>query len=309
MPDFSLKNMASKDRIETMNSVLETALSQGPVLLDGAWGTQFQLMGLPTGQAADRWNLEFPDRVEAVAQAYIEAGSRVILTNTFQANRFAISRSGLKDRVVELNRSGAAISRRAAGRDVLVFGSVGPTGVMLTLEEVPPEMIRSAFKEQIEGLRDGGVDGIVVETMSDPAEAALAIEAAHEVGLPVIACLCYDSGKKYDRTMMGTTPEEGTRILDDAGADGIGANCGQGIESYVSVCERIRAVTDRPIWIKANAGLPEMVEGKPLYRTTADEFADAALGLVKAGADFVGGCCGTSPEFIRAVAGRIQTPG
>ena len=142
--------------------------------------------------------------------------------------------------------------------------------------------------------------------MSDPAEASLAAAAAHATGLPVVACMTFDSGAKKDRTMMGATPEQAAEQLSAAGADVIGSNCGQGIAGMVEVCRRLHAATDRPIWIKANAGLPENVDGKTVYRQTPAEFAAYVPQLVEAGASVIGGCCGTTPEFIRAVAEKLR---
>ena len=142
--------------------------------------------------------------------------------------------------------------------------------------------------------------------MSDPAEASLAVAAAHATGLPVVACMTFDSGAKKDRTMMGATPEQAAEQLAAAGADVIGSNCGQGIAGMVEVCRRLHAATDRPIWIKANAGLPENVDGKTVYRQTPAEFAAYVPQLVEAGASFIGGCCGTTPEFIRAVVKKLK---
>ncbi len=155
-------------------------------------------------------------------------------------------------------------------------------------------------------MADAGADGIVVETMSDVEEAKLAVAAAREAGLPVVACMTFDSGAKKDRTMMGASPEQAAEQLTAAGADVIGSNCGRGIAGMVEICRRLRAATDRPVWIKANAGLPEMVDGTAIYRQTPEEFAAYVPQLVDAGATFLGGCCGTTPEFIRAVAARLR---
>ena len=157
------------------------------------------------------------------------------------------------------------------------------------------------FAEQARSLAAAGADAIVLETMTDLAETTLAIRAARQTGLPVIASMVFDSGRNKDRTMMGATPEQVAAELTTAGADVIGANCGQGIEGYVAICRRLQAATGRPLWIKANAGLPELAEGRPQYRTTPSEFAAHVPALVEAGADFIGGCCGTTPDFIRAV--------
>ena len=193
------------------------------------------------------------------------------------------------------------ISRRAAAGRATVFASVGPSGVMLMMGQVSEDELKAAFAEQAQAMADAGADGIVIETMSDPAEAALAVAAAHETGLPVVACMTFDSGAKKDRTMMGTTPEQAAEQLTAAGADVIGSNCGQGIAGMVEVCRRLHAATDRPIWIKANAGLPEMRRRQDRLPQTPAEFAAYVPQLIEAGASFIGGCCGTTPEFIRAV--------
>lgn len=287
-----------------MHPTIAKLTSTGPVVIDGAWGTQLQQRGLPIGTCPDAWNLSHPDKVEQVARAYVEAGSQVILTNTFGANRFILVRQGLADKVAEINRAGVEISRRA-GR-ALVFASVGPSGVMLMMGQVSEDEIKAAFAEQVMAIAEAGADGIVIETMSDPNEATLAVAAAHETGLPVVACMTFDSGANKDRTMMGATPEQAAGQLTAAGADVIGANCGQGIAGMIDICSRLRATTDRPIWIKANAGLPEIVDGKTVYRQTPAEFAAHVPPLVEAGASFIGGCCGTTPEFIRAVAKELK---
>lgn len=282
--------------------LIQQLLAQGPVVTDGAWGTQLQARGLAAGEFPDVWNLTRPENVAEVARAYVEAGSRVILTNTFGANRLRLAETGFADRVVAINEAGARLSREAAGNRASVFASMGPTGIMLMAGEANPEEIGEAFREQAAALARGGADGLVVETMSDLAEAKLAVAATKETGLPVVACMVFDSGKEKDRTMMGTSPEEAAAELLEAGVDVIGANCGQGIAGFVKICARLKsAAAGRPIWIKANAGLPELREGKPFYRTTPAEFAGFVPALLEAGANFIGGCCGTSPEFIRAI--------
>jgi len=285
--------------------LIEELIAGGPVLLDGAWGTELQARGLAAGEMADFWNLEHPERVEEVARAYVEAGSQVILTNTFQANRIALQRHPGAERVAEVNRAGVEISLRAAQGRARVFASIGPCGKLLMTGEVDEESLRAAFVEQAEALASGGADAIVIETMADLAEARLAIEAARGTGLPVVACMVFDAGKNRDRTMMGVTPEQAALELTAAGADVIGANCGTGIEGYVPICGRMVAATHRAVWIKANAGLPELVDGQVVYRTTPEEFAEHVGRLVESGAKFVGGCCGTSPRFIEAIRRRL----
>lgn len=289
-----------------MSLVLQSLISNGPLLTDGAWGTQMQARGLPIGGCPDLWNLDHPDLVQEVAAAYVKAGSRAILTNTFGANRFTLSRHGMADRVDVVNQRGAEIGKSAAGGVVKVFGSIGPTGKLLSIGEVPPEAVHAAFLEQARGLAAGGVDALVVETMSDIDEAVLAVTAAKETGLPVVACMVYGFGKSGDRTINGATPELAVEKLSAAGADVIGSNCGIGADSMRPLVERLRAATDLPLWIKPNAGLPELIDGKATYRTTPAEFVAAALSLVAAGANFIGGCCGTSPEFIAALSAALK---
>jgi 5-methyltetrahydrofolate--homocysteine methyltransferase len=284
-----------------MASLLSDLLAGGPVLTDGAWGTELQLKGLGAGDLPDLWNLAFPERVAEVARSYVEAGSRVILTNTFSSNRLRLQGHARAELVRELNREGVKISKQAAQGKAAVFASLGPSGRMLFSGETSEEELQSCFTEQAQALAEAGADGIVVETMGELEEARLAVAAAHATGLPVVACMVFDSGKNRDRTMMGTTPEQAVAVLDQAGADVIGANCGVGIEYYLPVCQRLRAASDKPVWVKGNAGLPSMVDGRTVYHTTPEEFAAHIPRLIAAGASFVGGCCGTSPRFIQAV--------
>jgi len=289
-----------------LHETLEALLAGGTVITDGGWGTLLQARGLKPGACPDAWNLEHPERVEEVARAYVEAGSRVIITNTFGANRFVLERFGLAEKAIELNAAGVAISKRAAGDRARVFASVGPSGVMLMMREVEPEELQAAFAEQTAAMAGAGADGIVIETMADPEEARLAVAAARATGLPVVACMTFDTGPDLDRTMMGTTPEQAAKLLSEAGADVVGSNCGQGIARFAEICARLGSATDLPVWIKANAGLPELVDGETVYRQTPEEFAGYVPALIEAGASFIGGCCGTTPEFIAAVRGKLD---
>jgi 5-methyltetrahydrofolate--homocysteine methyltransferase len=284
-----------------MNPLVAKLAGEAPVITDGAWGTELQARGLGPGECPDLWNLTHPEEVAAVAKAYVEAGSRIILTNTFRANRIALAGYGLADRVTEINAAGVKLSRLAAGDRAFVFASIGPSGKLLAAGDVTESEWTEAFAEQARALADAGADALVVETMADPIEACMAVGATRETGLPVVACMVFDSGRNKDRTMMGTTPEQAVWRLSQAGADVVGANCGCGIEGYIPICERLRRCTDKPIWIKPNAGLPEVVEGRVRYRMTPGEYAQHARKLMDAGATFVGGCCGTNPDFIRAV--------
>jgi methionine synthase I (cobalamin-dependent) len=289
-----------------MNQVIEQLLTRGPAITDGAWGTQLQAQGLGLGESPDAWNLSHPTRVAEVARAYVEAGSEIILTNTFGANRFRLAEQGLENKKEQINRRGVEISCEAAAGRAKVFASIGPSGKILLNGDVTAEELQRGFEEQAQALAKSGAHALVVETMSDLEEARLAVAAARATGLPVVACMVFDTGKAKDRTMMGQTPEQVAYTLTDAGADVIGANCGQGIAGFVSICQRLHAATDRPIWIKANAGLPTVVDGRAKYVVTPEEFASFIPALLTAGASFLGGCCGTSPEFIKAVAAKLK---
>jgi 5-methyltetrahydrofolate--homocysteine methyltransferase len=285
-----------------MHDLIKRMMSSAPVICDGGWGTELQAVGLAPGEIPDGWNLRFPERVKRVASRYVDAGSRVILTNTFQANRVALERAGLGDSLAIINRAGVILSRAAARDEAHVFASVGPTGKLLADGSISETEVHAAFKEQTSILAEAGAEAIVLETFSDLGEITIAVAAAREAGLPVIGSMVYDSGKQHDRTMMGTTPEDAAHALEQAGVTVIGANCGTGIEDVIPVCERLRAATSLPIWIKPNAGLPEMADGHVVYRQSAEDFALHARALRKAGASFIGGCCGTTPQFIRALS-------
>lgn len=282
--------------------------SSSPVITDGAWGTQLQARGLQLGEFPDAWNLTHPDRVLEVAKLYVDAGSDIILTNTFGATQPRLAEAGLENDAAEINRLGAQISRSAAQNHARVFGSIGPSGKMLLTGDITPDTLLKAFTEQAQALAEGGVDALVIETMSDPEEARIAITAAKTTSLPIVACMVFDAGKNKDRTMMGNTPEQIAAILTEAGANAIGSNCGQGIANFIPLTQRLKSATHLPIWIKANAGLPEMINGQVTYNTSPQQFASHYSALQQAGATFIGGCCGTNPLFIQALLQSRQPP-
>ena len=284
---------------------IDELIASTPVLTDGAWGTELQASGLAPADLPDLWNLAHPDRVETVARAYVDAGSRIILTNTFRANRVALAAHGAANSVEAINRAGVAISRRAAGTRAQVFASIGPSGRMLFAGDIDAAQLRDAFTEQAQALAAAGADALVVETMSDLDEARIAVAAAVTTGLPVVACMVFDSGRHRDRTMTGATPSDAAVELVRAGACVIGANCGLGIEAYVPVCAALAAATDRPVWIKPNAGLPTLADGRAVYAMTAEQFASHVPALIAAGARFIGGCCGTTPAFVAALQRHV----
>lgn len=275
-----------------------------PVILDAGWATELQKRGLALGESPDAWNLARPEDVEAVARSFVEAGAQAILTNTFQGSPFALARVGLAGEARRINEQGARISRRATGgTSVRVLGSIGPTGRR-------GDLAAEAFALQADALAAGGVDALVLETFGDLAEARTALSAARATGLPVAASFYFDESSGEPKTADGSSPEAVAQAMADSGADAVGANCGAGVAGFSGICRRLASACDLPIWIKPNAGLPTIVDGKAVYETTADAFAAALPELVAAGAAFVGGCCGTSPEFIRAlrIAARRRGP-
>lgn len=288
------------------NIVTELSLAK-PVVTDGAWGTQLQMRGLAVGDAPDPWNLDHADLVEQVAAAYVAAGSQVILTNTFGANRVLLERHGLGDKVTEINVAGVEISRRAAAAaGARVFASMGPTGKMLAVGEISAEEAREVYFEQATALRDGGADALLVETMSDLAEAAEAVAAGVAVGLPVVASMTYQRGARGFRTLMGETVAACVKRLTEAGASAVGANCGMGPEQMVAVVNECTAAGSLPVWAKANAGMPRQTAEGTIYDVGAQEFAAQSLLLRDAGAAFIGGCCGSTPAAISAVVAALR---
>ncbi|MFQ3619790.1 MAG: homocysteine S-methyltransferase family protein [Spirochaetales bacterium] len=280
----------------------EWKVGEGILLADGAWGTELLKRGLVQGNPAEEWNLSHPKEVQAIAKEYLQAGSRIILTNTFQGTRFQLSRHGLGEKTRYINRIGASLTREVCEGKAITAGDIGPSGKLLLMGEVTEEELLEAFQEQAEALKEGGAQWIVVETMSDIGEMEIAVKAAVSTGLPVVASMTYEKNPSGYRTFMGHTPEDAVEAALNAGAFCVGANCGSGIDTYVELASLLRSLTSNPVWIKANAGLPELVEGKPQYRMTAETYAQYVPALVEAGADIIGGCCGTSPEFIRKIA-------
>ena len=284
-----------------MHSLIASLIEKGPVVTDGSWGTQMQKRGLKRGQCPDSWNLSHADQVRAVAEQYVAAGSQVILTNTFGASRLSLANFQLAEKAAEINSAGVQISKEVAADRACVFASIGPTGKMLVTGETSQDELRMVFEEQANAQARAGADGIIVETMIDVEEAKIAAIAAKQTGLPVIVSMVYDSGENKDCTMMGNSPEDVVAEIIKIGVDGIGANCGQGIEAFLPICRRLRQATAMPIWIKPNAGLPEIIDDNVVFLTTAAEFVQHVPDLIQAGANFIGGCCGTDETFVKAI--------
>jgi 5-methyltetrahydrofolate--homocysteine methyltransferase len=276
------------------------------LLIDGAWGTEFFKKGLMQGNPPDEWNLSHPEIVKEITREYLEAGAEVILTNTFGANRLRLEVHGLADRFQEINMAGARLACEQIGGRAVVAGDIGPCGRFLVLGEVGPQELYDAYAEQAESLRKGGVDWIVVESMTDAEEMAIAVRAAREAAeVPIVASMTYNKTPKGYRTIMGNTPEACVQRAECEGASIIGANCGSGIEDYVPLAPVLRSLTKLPLWVKANAGIPGIVAGRVVYPLTPAQFASFVPALIEAGVDAIGGCCGTDPSFIRAVGDRL----
>ncbi|HID95463.1 MAG TPA: methionine synthase [Candidatus Latescibacteria bacterium] len=283
-------------------------LKEQVLIFDGAMGTMLQAYGLSSGDCPEEWNVTHADIVRSIHQGYLEAGSDVIETNTFGGNRFKLAKSQMQDRVIELNTRGAELARELAGPDHYVAGSVGPTGELLKpLGRVSPREMYEVFAEQITALEEGGADLICIETMSDLEEARIAIKAAREnTKLPVIATMLFEPGLRGFRTMMGTDIRRAVNGLLEGGANVIGTNCGRGIEEAIGIVQEMRAVTDAPILVQPNAGVPQLQGGRTVFPQTPEFMASLAPELVRAGANLVGGCCGTTPAHIRAMIKAVR---
>lgn len=280
-------------------------IRRGAVLVsDGAWGTFLHQKGLKPGECPEEWNISHTADVFAIAQSYIEAGADMIETNSFGGSRIKLADYGLENRAFELNKSAAEISRKAAGDECFVLGSVGPTGKMLIMEDVTEAELYEAFKEQSMALEAGGADAIMIETMTDLDEARIAVKAAREnTSCEVLCTMTFDKipGVGY-RTMMGISPSEMTTVLVEAGASVVGANCGNGIADMIDIVKEIRLINSTiPILIHANAGKPVYIDGATSFPENPEDMACRVPEIIDAGANIIGGCCGTTPSHIRKI--------
>ncbi len=276
---------------------------------DGAWGSLLQEKGLEIGECPELWNINRFQDVFDVAKSYVDCGVNMIETNSFGANRFKLEHYGLQDKVFEINKAAAEISRQAAGKSIWVLGSMGPTGKILIMEDVTREELYEAFKEQSKGLEAGGANLACIETMSDIEEACIAIRAVKEnSSLEVVCTFTFNKTLTGEyRTMMGVAPKEMVNAVLEAGADIIGTNCGNNFEDMIPITKEHRAAAPNiPILVHANSGAPKYVNGQTVYPSVPDGFSDILMELVKAGANIVGGCCGTNPEYIKKIVGILS---
>jgi 5-methyltetrahydrofolate--homocysteine methyltransferase len=282
-------------------------LERGDVLIaDGATGTTCQHMGLPLGVAPEEWVLTDPERIIALHRGFAEAGSDLVLTCTFGGTSLRLAEGPASGRAGELNRRAAELAREAVGPDVLVAGSLGPTGQLCEpLGPLSHDEAADAYAEQAEALTEGGVDLLVLETMFCPVEAGAAIAGVRRAThLPFVLAFSFDRGT---RTMMGTTTGEVVALAAESGAVAVGANCGTSLEAMSAiVAELSAAAPGLPLWVKPNAGLPRMTGDSSVYDVTPEQLGEAARSYVQAGARVVGGCCGSTPEHVRAIVDAIR---
>ncbi|MHC4624544.1 MAG: homocysteine S-methyltransferase family protein [Planctomycetota bacterium] len=293
---------------------LRERMREGLLLLDGAMGTQLMVRGVEAGTCNDYLNIESPGTVFDVHKSYVEAGSDVLLTNTFGANKYALARHGFSENVEEINKAGAEVARGAAGEERYVLGDVGPSGDFLQpLGVLRRPELKKAFSEQVKGLLSGDVDGFIVETMSALDEAALAVEAVRSVSdLPLFASVAFGKTGSNFRTMMGVDVESVVAQMVSLGVDAVGFNCGTvSLEEYVELAGRYASAVkssgaDVLILAEPNAGKPELIEDEAVYSVSPEYFAAAAEEIRAAGISIIGGCCGTSPAHIEAVARKLN---
>ncbi len=292
-----------------MKRIAEQVKTGKLLISDGAWGTFLYDKGLKPGECPELWCVTHRADVLDIAQSYINAGADMILTNSFGGTRQKLDVFGLAERATELNLAASAISREAAGPDKHVLGSMGPTGKMLLMGDVTEQDLYDAFSEQALALEKGGADAACIESMSALDEACIAIRAVREnTDLEVICTFTFDRTVQGEyRTMMGVAPSETAQSSLDAGADIIGTNCGNGFTRMIDIVKEIRqAAPSAPIMVQANAGMPVNQNGEDVFPDTPETMAGVVPDLIAAGAQIIGGCCGTTPAHIAAIARAVR---
>jgi 5-methyltetrahydrofolate--homocysteine methyltransferase len=283
-------------------------LQKRVVLFDGGFGTMLISMGLDKGKASESWNLEHPEKVKQIHKAYFDAGSDVIVTNTFGATKIKLAGKGLDDKTDEINKTAARLALEVCPEDGYVAGDIGPTGKFLKpMGEYTYEQFYQAFFQQAEALASAGADAIIVETMYSLNEAKAAVKAAKDAAeLPIFATMTFNKTKKGFFTLMGENVGFCLEELEKEGASVVGANCTLVIEEMVELAPILRKATALPILVQPNAGKPVLKDGKTSYGTSAEDFAASVPLLIDAGINAIGGCCGTDPTFIKLVSSLIK---
>lgn len=287
---------------------LRRRLDEGLLIFDGATGTYLQERGLEPGGCPELMNAEQPDTVRQMARDYFDSGSDIVLTNTFGGNRYRLQHYGFEGRVAELNQLAAEHAKSQASETQYVAGSVGPTGEFIEpLGTASESDMYEAFAEQVKALEAGGADAVMIETQMVLEEAQIAIKATREnTELVVMSTMVFDLGPRGFFTMWGTTPEQAVEGLLEAGADAVGSNCGNGIDKMLEIAAAMRAVTDAKLIIQSNAGIPAIVKGEIVYPETPDYMAERYRQLADIPVDIIGGCCGTTPAHITALAEAVR---
>ncbi|PMQ01026.1 MAG: 5-methyltetrahydrofolate--homocysteine methyltransferase [Dictyoglomus sp. NZ13-RE01] len=279
----------------------------GNVLFDGAMGTELQRRGLPLGTPPELWNLENSEIVEQIHKDYINSGAMVIETNTFGGNRIRLKRFDLDKKIKVINQKAVDIAQRASKGKVLIAGSVGPLGELLEpFGDITIEEAKEVFEEQIEILKSAGVDFILIETMIYLEEALCALESALKANMKVGITMSFEITPSGIRTSFGDTIEKFIKSVENKEILFLGSNCGKGFEEMEKVAEEIRRKTNKKILIQPNAGIPKIVDGKPLYPGTPEEFGNFVVKMLKLGINYIGGCCGTTPEHIKKAREIIE---
>lgn len=292
-----------------MKSILQKLKTNEILIADGAMGTMLFARGLQPGKPPESVNLKTPEILEEIAQAYLDAGAKIIQTNTFGASPLKLSDYGLQDKTEEINRIAVERVKKVVGDKAYVSGSVGPSGKLLKpFGDTEPEDIYKSYERQMKVLINAGVDLICIETMTDLNEATLAIKAAKSISpeIPIMATMTFDETPRGFYTIMGVSIEDAVVGLQKAGADIIGSNCGNGIENMIKIAQVFKNFSKLPIIIQSNAGIPEMKEGKLIYSETPEFFGEKAKELINVGVSIIGGCCGTTPEYIKAIRKTVD---
>jgi 5-methyltetrahydrofolate--homocysteine methyltransferase len=291
-----------------MKKPFQDEIRERPLLSDGAMGTQLMLAGLEQGNCGEEWNLTHPEKVLAIQSRYAQAGAECILTNTFGGSRIMLNRHSKADKVVEINQAGVEIVRRAfQGRNGYILGDIGPFGGLLEpYGDFTESQVRSAFEEQAAALVEAGADAIIIETQTSFEELLLGIQAAQHAGAPcIIGSMAYDVTLDAStfRTMMGVEPERAAEFMEKHGAHVVALNCGTGMDMVRAreAVERYKRVTSLPVMVAPNAGQPRLINMKVVYDETPEQMVKGVLPLLKAGANVIGACCGSTPDHIRAI--------
>jgi 5-methyltetrahydrofolate--homocysteine methyltransferase len=293
-------------------TTIQSLLEKSPyILADGAMGTMLFAAGLGQGGAPELWNVEQPDKVAAVQRAYLEAGSRILLTNTFGGSRLRLALHGFQGRVAEFNQAAVKLLRQVVDEsdvEAIVAGDIGPSGgVLLPYGSMTFEEAVDGFAEQAAALVESGVDLIWIETMADLEEVRAAVEGVRRASsdIPIVTCMTFDT---HGRTMMGVKPEKAATVLPSFGATAFGGNCGNGVEEIITVVEKMHAVAPNATLVaKANAGIPTLEKGRPVYKATPEDMADYAIKAYAAGARIIGACCGSTPAHIQAITEALAS--